>query len=468
MILSYLTPDEIQAIHDATLRILSETGVMLDEPEALSLLLDHGAYQVDGRLCLPPDLVESCLALCPSRVILTGRGGQVALGDGSMHVHNLGGARDVLEHTRGELRPATRRDLADSARLLDALENVNTVTPLYTPRDVPAAVMTLAMFDQTVRNTVKPVNGPGVQTRAEVQHLSEAIQIVFGETVAVSLAVSPISPLAFPHEITQAILGIAKYGIPFVPLPCPNLGATAPMSLAGALAQQNAENLAAIVLAQLAAPGLPVIYSGRLATVNMRTLAPAWGNPEIGLAAAATVQIGHLYHLPVNVYGLACNTYGLDIQNGYERALNAVVPALAGADELSGVGEMAGGIFSCPAQIVIDNEIIGMVQRLRRGFQVNEKSLALEIIANVMQTGRNFMAENHTVKYLRAGEAWIGKLMMPESNWEAWRKNGSQTVLERALARAEDIQAQHEVPPLSAEQSRALDEIMQTVTEDYT
>jgi len=464
MKLTSLSPEDVQAIHDATLHILSETGIILDEPEARSLLMEHGAFKLNGRLCLPEHLVESCLALCPSKVALAGRGAEVTIGDGSMHVHNLGGARDVLELERGALRAATRHDLGESARLLDALENVSTVTPLYTPQDVPAAAMTLAMFDQTVRNTVKPVNGPGVQSREEVQHLAEAIQIVFGKRSAVTLAVSPISPLTYPDELLQAILEIARQGIPFVPLPCPNLGATAPMSLAGALAQQNAENLAAIVLAQLVAPGLPVIYSGRLATINMRTLGPAWGNPEIGLAAAATVQIGHRYHLPVNVYGLACNTYGLDIQNGYERALNAIVPALAGADELSGVGEMAGGIFSCPAQMVIDNEIVGMVQRLRRGFQVNEGSLALEVINSVMQSGRNFMAENHTVNYLRAGEAWIGTLTMPESNWEAWRDNGSRTVVDRALDSVNNILNQHEVLPLSAEQSRALDEIMKMVT----
>jgi len=464
MKLTSLSPEDVQAIHDATLHILSETGIILDEPEARSLLMEHGAFKLNGRLCLPEHLVESCLALCPSKVALAGRGAEVTIGDGSMHVHNLGGARDVLELERGALRAATRHDLGESARLLDALENVSTVTPLYTPQDVPAAAMTLAMFDQTVRNTVKPVNGPGVQSREEVQHLAEAIQIVYGKRSAVTLAVSPISPLTYPDELLQAILEIARQGIPFVPLPCPNLGATAPMSLAGALAQQNAENLAAIVLTQLVAPGLPVIYSGRLATINMRTLGPAWGNPEIGLAAAATVQIGHRYHLPVNVYGLACNTYGLDIQNGYERALNAIVPALAGADELSGVGEMAGGIFSCPAQMVIDNEIVGMVQRLRRGFQVNEGSLALEVINSVMQSGRNFMAENHTVNYLRAGEAWIGTLTMPESNWEAWRDNGSRTVVDRALDSVNNILNQHEVLPLSAEQSRALDEIMKMVT----
>lgn len=109
--------------------------------------------------------------------------------------------------------------------------------------------------------------------------------------------------------------------------------------------------------------GLPVIYHGRLAVLDMRSAVPMWGNPEIGLASAATVQLAHHCHLPVNVYGLACSGYALDVENGYERALNALVPALAGADELSGVGKMAGGIFSSNAQMVIDDEIVGMVQR---------------------------------------------------------------------------------------------------------
>jgi trimethylamine--corrinoid protein Co-methyltransferase len=215
-----------------------------------------------------------------------------------------------------DLRPATASDVAHSARLLDALDNVTTITPLYTPRDVPPPVMALTMFDQTVRHTLKPINGPGVQTQAEVRRLAEMIRVVFGESPVVSLAVSPISPLSFPQDIVQATLEIARWGLPFGPLPCPNVGATAPMSLAGALAQQNAEILASIVLVQLVAPGHPVIYCGRLAVLNMRSGAPIWGNPEIGLASAATVQMGHHYNLPVNVYGLAGSGHAIDIQNG--------------------------------------------------------------------------------------------------------------------------------------------------------
>jgi trimethylamine--corrinoid protein Co-methyltransferase len=466
MRLTFLSQDEVRAIHQATLRILSEVGVFLDDDEARTLLFDHGAREQDGRLCLPPGLVETCLGYCPQHVALRGRGGEATLGAGLLHVHNLGGARDVLEAPGGDLRPATTDDVANSTLLLDALENVTTITPLYTPRDVPPSVITLIMFDQVVRHTLKPINGPGVQTRAEVRRLAEMMRVVFGDSPATSLAVSPISPLTFPRDIAQAMLEVARQGLPLGPLPCPNLGATAPMSLAGALAQQNAEILASIVLAQLVKPGLPVIYCGRLAALNMRSGAPIWGNPEIGLVSAATVQLGHHYNLPVNVYGLACSGYALDIQNGYERALNAIVPALAGADELSGVGEMAGGPISSNAQMVIDNEIISMVHRVRDGFAVDEAALAVEVIAQVMDTTRNFLAEPHTIRYLRAGEVWHSRLAVQEVSWEMWRNGGGPTVVERAQHEAERILATHEVPPLSEDQSRAMDEIVQAAASE--
>lgn len=232
------------------------------------------------------------------------------------------------------------------------------------------------------------------------------------------------------------------------------------MSLAGSLVQQNAENLASIVLVQLMNPGNPVVYCGRLSVLNMRSGAPIWGNPEVGLLSSGTVQLGHYYNLPVNVYGLADSGYAVDMQSGYERAINAIVPALAGADELSGVGEMAGGTISSNFQIVIDDDIYGMVQRVRRGFVVSKDSLAVDVIAHAMNGTRNFLREQHTRKYLRAGEVWQGRLGVQEVGWDMWHNAGEPTVLERAQDAVEKILAEHEVPPLSDEQIRELDNIL--------
>jgi len=455
-----LSQDEIDAIHQATLRVLAEVGILIDDPVSISILTGHGCKHEQGRLTMPPELVEACLLHCPRQVKLLGRAGEALLGNGDLHVHNLGGARDVFDPSTSSLRPASAADVAESARLLDVLENVTTITPLYTPRDVPPEKITLWMFAETVRNTIKPINGPGVHSVDDVRAIAEMVKVVFGDQGWVSLGVSPVSPLNFTGHVAPVILEVARQKFPLGPLPCPNVGATSPMSLAGSLVQQNAEVLATIVLAQLVEPGLPIVYCGRLSVINMRSGAPVWGNPEVGIMSAATVQIGHRYGLPVNVYGLAASGYAPDIQSGYERAINALLPALVGADELSGVGEMAGGTYSCNAQMLIDNEIYGMIRRVCRGFSVDEDSLAVSVIAHAMATTRNYLAEPHTRKYLRRGEVWQGRLGIPEIGWEMWHAAGKPSALERAARQAEDILQKHRVPPLETEQERELAQIL--------
>jgi trimethylamine--corrinoid protein Co-methyltransferase len=314
------------------------------------------------------------------------------------------------------------------------------------------------MTYDTLVNTTKPFRAPGLQTGREVQALGEMVQIVCPQG-AVTVGISPISPLTFPDDIVAAIIEVAKQGLILGPLPCPILGATSPMSIAGGLAQQNAEVLACLVLAQLVNPGLGMIYKGRLSVMDPRSGLSVWGNPEIGLVSAATVEIGHSYGLPVDVYGLSTNAHTVDIQNGYERAFNALLPVLAGADEISGVGEMEGGVNGSLAQIVIDDEILSSVGRLRRGFEVDQETLGLDVIDMVMDGSRNFLAEMHTVKYLRSGEILRVDLAQRD-NWSQWESAGQPAIVEKAEERAQDLLASHEVPVLSKAQIRELEAVI--------
>ena len=198
--------------------------------------------------------------------------------------------------------------------------------------------------------------------------------------------------------------------------------------------------------------------------MDMRTVAPLWGNPETGVISTATVQLGHRYGLPVNVYGLCTTAYDLDMQNGYERVVNTALPALAGADELSGIGEMGGGVLSCPAQMVIDDEIAGAVQRLRAGFAVDDDTLAVELTRAVVDGDRNYLAQRHTVQHMRRGEVRMGRLAVVESTWSTWREAGRPTAAEHAHRRALHLLATHEVPPLPEDQDRALEAIVRYAT----
>lgn len=184
-----------------------------------------------------------------------------------------------------------------------------------------------------------------------------------------------------------------------------------------------------------------------------------WGGVELGLASAATVQIAHHYGFPVNVYGFSTNAHILDIQSGFERALNALLPALAGADELSGIGELAAGVTGSYAQLVVDNGIAGSVRRAVEGFAVNQDSLAVEVIGEVMEGEGNFLTALHTVNYLRSGEIYLDDLAERHS-YQEWKAAGGIDLAVKAQAKADQILENHLVPPLDAYQNRELDKII--------
>jgi len=458
--LKVLTDTDIEAIHDASLRILSETGITLTHPEAREILTGAGATIQSDKVFIPTWLVEQEIVKSARKVSIRGRGGSVKiLGDQILNWHNLGGARDIFDADTGTRRKALLKDLKDCTRLLDALDSVTTITPFFTPQDIPGHLMSLAMYRYAISNTIKPLQGPGVQTAKEVQYAIHMASVIGPPDEVFSLSVSPVSPLCFPADSAAAIIEIANNGITFAPLPCPTAGTTAPFSIAGAVAQQNAELLASIVLAQLVRPGLPIIYCGRLAMMEPRTGLSVWGGVELGLASAATVQIGHRYGFPVNVYGFSTNSHTLDIQNGFERSLNAIIPALAGADELSGIGEMEAGVMGSFAQIVCDNEIAASVKRLLKGFDVTEDSLAVDVVSAVMRGTHNFLGQKHTLRYLRSNEILLTSLA-ERGSWESWEMNMRTGMAERAQAEATHIIRNHPVEPLSTDQELELDEIL--------
>jgi trimethylamine--corrinoid protein Co-methyltransferase len=187
----------------------------------------------------------------------------------------------------------------------------------------------------------------------------------------------------------------------------------------------------------------------------------------LGLASAATVQISHYYGLPVNVYGLSTNAQTMDLQCGSERVLNALLPALAGADELSGIGELAAGVAGSYAQMVCDDEIAASVRRVCRGVTVDPEALAVDVIADVMDGQRNYLGQRHTVRYLRAGEVLIPRLANWRT-WEDWNRTGREGIARRSQAEAERLLGEHRVPPLASEQERELDRILEQAEQELT
>lgn len=458
--LKFLSDQDIQAMHEATLRVLNEAGVFWTHKPSLEILQAAGCTVRDNRVFFPPDLVMDSVAKANKRPVIRGRNGQVnELGNGNLYFHNLGGARDVFDARTGTHHTATTQDAKDAVRLLDALPNCNTVTPFFTPPDVSNEMLSLHMYRHALSNTVKPVQGPGIQFGHEVRYAVEMAAVVGTPANELTLSLSPVSPLTMHDIAAEAIMEMAKHGVIHANLPCPTGGATSPMTITGSIVQQSAESLAPLVLAQLINPGCGVVYCGRLGMLEPRT-GLIWGGVELGLSSAATVQLGHYYGFSVNVYGFSTNAHTLDAQNAFERGLNATIPALAGADELSGIGEMEAGVMGSFAQMVLDNELVGSVQRLRKGLSADAEHLAVDIILDVMNGTRNFLGQKHTMKHLRGGEMALTKLA-ERNSWDTWEeKLGRRQMADHAIEESERILREHVVPPLEPAQEAELDKIL--------
>jgi len=447
-------------MHEATLGVLHDVGVVWTHRPSLDILTQAGCTMNGTRVCFPPDLVMESIVKASKRPVVRGRNGQVnTLGGGNLYFHNLGGARDVFAARTGTRHSATTEDAINAVRLLDALNNCHAVTPFFTPPDVSNEMMALHMYRHALAHTTKPVRGPGIQFGHEVRYAVEMAAVVGTPASEITLSLSPVSPLTIHDSAAEALMEMAKAGVIHAALPCPIGGATSPMTITGSIVQQSAESLAPLVLAQIINPGCGVVYCGRLAMMEPRT-GFLWSGVELGLASAATVQLGQYYGFPVNVYGFSTNAHTLDAQNGFERGLNAAIPALAGADELSGIGEMEAGVMGSFAQMVLDNELAGSVMRLRNGLSADVEHLAVDIIGTVMNGTRNYLDQEHTVKHLRTGEMELGKLA-ERTSWDAWEeKSGRRQMADHATDEAERILREHIITPLEPHQEKELDRIL--------
>jgi trimethylamine--corrinoid protein Co-methyltransferase len=457
--LKFLSDEDIKAMHEATLQIMHEVGFIWNHKESREILMEAGCTLKNDRLCFPPELVLSSIAKADKRPVIRGRNGNAnELGGGNLYFHNLGGARDIFDARTGTHRTASNQDAIDAIRVLDALPNCHTVTPFFTPPDIANEMMSLHMYRHTLSHTTKPVQGPGIQFGHEVKYAVEIAKVVGTPANELTLSLSPVSPLTMHDVAAAAIIEMAKAGVINSNLPAPTGGATSPMTMTGSIVQQSAETLAPLVLAQLINPGCGVIYCGRLGMLEPRT-GLIWGGVELGLSSAATVQLGHYYGFAVNVYGFSTNAHTLDAQNAFERGLNAAIPALAGADELSGIGEMEAGVMGSHAQMVLDNELAASVLRLRTGLSADTEHLAIEIIGNVMNGTRNYLGQKHTLKHIRAGEMALTKLA-ERNSWDTWEeKFERKQMADHAMDEADRILREHAVPPLEPHQEKELDRI---------
>jgi trimethylamine--corrinoid protein Co-methyltransferase len=462
--LTLLSDESLAAIENTAYRLLAEVGISLQHARATEMLHGLGCRVDRGRVLIPPDAVHWMLEhVTPQRQFYNRDGSPAfALGDGQIHFHNGGGLPFIRDWNSGQRRQPLLSDIADCTRLLDALPHVDAVIPLFGPQDVPPELLNVASTEVMLRHTAKPVSAAAIDKAQDVPYVVDMAAAccggpdAFRQHPTMYISVSPVSPMTFTADVAGAIVAVAESGAPFATLPAPSLGATGPVTMAGALAQQHAEVLASLVIAAAARPGTPVVYCSRINAIDMHTAVSTWGGPEVGMTGACAVQLAHRLGLPCDTYGLCTSAEALDPQFAYERLANALVPALAGADILSGVGSTASVMVGGLEIAVIDDEIVSLIKHIVAGCEVNETTLAFEVMQRVIPGDGVFLGEMHTVRQVRKGALWLPTVSVRGGD----AGDPAANVVARARARAQELLATHQVEPLPDDASRHLDEIV--------
>jgi trimethylamine--corrinoid protein Co-methyltransferase len=451
-----LTDVQVVQIHEASLAILSRTGIQVDEPDAIRIFEQAGA-NVDGdRVRLSTAIIEAAIESAPSRVILAGRSQEndLVLEGSRVYVGTGGATLQVLDLDSGNIRPAILKDIVDTARIVDALPNIHFfVIPVY-PTDVPVDIVDLNMYYAALSNTVKHVQS-GVYTIEGIRDVIEMCENVIGSAPAlrerpiVSFIVSWMSsPLKFGLGVTKRLIEVCHQGMPVVLSAAPTAGMTAPVTLAGMLAQLNAEQLAGLVLTQLVKPGCPVLLGPIPATSDLRSGKYLGGSVEDGLCNAAITQLAHFYKIPIyNSAGLT-DAKIPDIQAGMEKAQSVLQVALAGANFIHHAAGLLEDMSTIAyEQFVIDNELLGMAMRAVQGIIVDEDTLAVDVIDRV-GPGGHFLLEEHTLHYMLSEHYYLEPIF--DRKWRPlWEEAGATSAWDRAKEAANRILIEYSPEPLN-------------------
>ncbi len=459
--LSFLSAEDKEKIHSAAFRILGEIGMKILHDEALELLVDAGCTAAEDRMVkIPAELVQQAIDSAPDRIAIFDRQGS--------QVMNLGGHRSyfgtgsdliyALDAQTMQRHPCVLDDVARAARVADALPNIDFIMSFAHPSDFPARRAYLLSFQAMAANCSKPI----VCTAAGREDLSQMWQIAVilrnGEDELRSKPYAiyygePISPLKFPAESLDKLLFCAEKSIPVIYSPAPIAGSTAPMTIAGHVAQGLAECFCGLVIHQLKSKGAPFIMGMGPAVLDMSTTQCSYNAPEYLLAYMAIVEMSHYYNLPNWGYAGTSDSQIPDEQASFEAGLLTFLSQMAGSNLNHDVGYLDFGRTGSLEMIVMLDEIIDQVRRLYRGIPVDDDTLAVDVIREVGSQS-NFLIQPHTLKYLRATQ-WRPKLIS-RTGYEEWQAAGGTSLLARAQKKVEQILAEHEPVAIPAGQAQKI------------
>jgi trimethylamine--corrinoid protein Co-methyltransferase len=442
-----LTDDQIFELTKVAFEILEKVGYKVLHSEARQMLQSAGAV-VEGELVKVPEfIVRQCLATAPKGWTIYDRNGQRALElEARKSYYGTSTASpNTKDALSGEYHETRVADLALAAHVADALENIDWVMPMGSVQDVPSQAAELHEFVATVSNTTKPI--------VFLSYSTEGMEIVFNMAEEIAggrdklrekpFLVSypePITPLIMPEQVAGRILLAADRFLPQMMGPAVQLGATGPVTIPSAVAQGTAESMMCVVLAQLKNPGCPVGLGCNFAAFDMGQGLMSVGGPEMSLALAAQAEVAQSFGLPT--WGLAGATDSklMDAQAGVEATYHIMAQGLAGLNLIHDVGYVDGSMACSVEQLVLGDEIIGMVRRFMRGLDFSSDQLTRDLLYQI-GPGSEFLSQPHTMQHFK-NELWRPNIFTRKPI-NAWREAGERDTATRVGEKIRQILETH-------------------------
>jgi trimethylamine--corrinoid protein Co-methyltransferase len=434
------------------------------DPEARAMLRDSGCrLKPDNIVQIPNWLVEDSIRSAPSRITIYNRLGQEAMRLENNRIH-YGLGTDLIntyDLDSGEMRISQLKDVANAAKIADALQEIDFIGSYALPYDSPANMGYIDSFKAELENSVKPIfyTATGPEDMAVINSMAAAavggVDILRDKPIHIHYA-EPLTPLTHSSGAVKKLFYCADNHVPVNYTPGMMSGATAPITLAGAITVGNAEALSGLVMHQLRRKGAPIISGFGMSTLDMKTSACVYACPEYRLALSACSDLYHYYGVPMWGTAGVSEAHCLDEQAGMEWGISLLTAALDGSNLIHDVGYLGQGLVGHPAALVICAEIISYVKRFARGFDIDDVDISMDVIREVGPQG-GFIDTAHTFKNFRK-EHWLPDLSN-RLTLDAWKSSGYKTMAEKAIEKAKKILREHKVAPLADGVQETLDAI---------
>jgi trimethylamine--corrinoid protein Co-methyltransferase len=459
-----LSETQLNDLHLAALEVLRRTGIRFHHQEALDMLKGRGAFVSDGNLVrFPARLVQEALATVPGRVIMCDRDGEATVYlEGSKVYFGTGSdCLNYLDPRTGEHRKFTCQDIIDGYCLCDALPNIHFVMSIGIPAEVDPRLTYDVQMALMLEHTVKPIvfvtNDEAscrraIDMAAAVAGGHEALR----EQQHILLYSEPSSPLQQSKTAIDKLLLMAEYELPVVHSPGPQMGGTAPITMAGGLAMSLAEILSGLVVHQMKRPGAPFIFGAGLHHMDMGAAQICYASPEFQLTKAAVAELGRWYGMPTWGYAGCSDAKVMDEQAALEATLSVIMAKLSGANLIHDVGYMESGLTGSYEMIVLTDELVAMTDHLMKGIEVSDETLVVDELDQV-GPGGHFLDTGTTLRRFR--DFWFPGLLDRKTRLP-WLQAGGTTLGQRLTAKTIDIIDGHRPKPLDPDRKEKVQEIL--------